>query len=143
MFDKGEFTVIYAAKQTQISNNTFSDIGGQIAMTITVGSGNPNIVCTANMHTGGVGVYAASALIALVGSNSPVIHLENNSTLTQYLLRFNSNLTVKSVVNCAGRSERLFLSTGTVSNAINNYYVTSISDGAATITKNVNNQALV
>lgn len=143
MFDGAGFTVIFAAKQTQISNNTFSDISGQIAMTLSVGSGNPSIVCTANMHTGGADVYAASALIALDGSNSPVIHLENNSTLTQYLLRFNSNLTVKSVVNCAGRSERLFLNPGTVSNAINNYYVTSISDGVTTITKNVNNQALV
>jgi hypothetical protein len=141
IFSGANFTGIFCGKQTQISGNTFSDITNQFAMNVFAGSGNPSIVIAANNHTGGTTPFAASALVALSGSNSPVIHLENNSTLTQYILRFDSNLTVKSVVNCVARAERLFLNAGTVTNAINNYYVIGIAS-TTTVTNSVNNQAL-
>lgn len=132
---------VYAAKNTYIRNNTFSDIG-QFGFNLLLGSGNPSVVCNGNSQSGAVATFSNSALFFLTGSGTPVLHFENNSTQTQYLLRFMSNITVKSVVNCAGRAERLFLGTGTVTNAINNYYVTIVA-ATTTVTNSVNNNALV
>lgn len=141
-FSGGQLNSVKAALQTQISGNTFSDIGQQFAFVISVGSGNPSIVCSSNNHTGGVDTAGGSAMFALSGSGTPTMHFENNSTRTENLIRFNSNLTVKNVLNCAARGTRLFVGTGTVTNAINNYYVSAIAS-TTVVTNSVNNQALV
>lgn len=135
------FNGLYAAKRTYVSNNSFTDIG-QVAINLLLGSGGPTVVCNGNSQSGDATTFTNSALIYLTGSGTPDLHFENNSTETQYLIRFVSNLTVKSVVNCAGRAQRLFLGAGTVTNAINNYYVTSIA-ATTTVTNSINNQVLV
>jgi hypothetical protein len=132
---------LYAGKNTYVRNNSFSNID-QSAINLVLGSGNPEVVCNGNSQAGDMVTYSNSGLFYLTGSGTPLLHFENNSTETEYLIRFNSNLTVKSVVNCAGRASRLFLGTGTVTNAINNYYVVAVAF-TTTVTNSVNNQPLV
>jgi hypothetical protein len=132
---------VSAMLQTTIKGNEAFDVGGQFMFDLRCSDGNPTVVCANNRHGGGAATTAGGAMFKVSGSNTPNLLFDNNSCALQFLIRFDSNITVQNVLNCTNRSERLFLNAGTVTNAINNCYKISIAT-TTTVTNSVNNNVL-
>jgi hypothetical protein len=129
-------------KNSVIEGNVASNVEGQFPFTMSVSATDPYVFVSNNTYTNGAPSTGNNAMFAISGSGAPVFKFTNNmSADTGYLIRFNSVLTVDSVLHCGNMDGRLFLGASTVTNAINNYYKIGIAS-TTTVTNSVNNQVL-